>query len=287
MLLKTDIIEHVKNDPVKLHQLSMETTRRCNLACAHCYKGDADAIDSDPEIPGVLFNYFQDVDFICLQGAEPFMNTEGLRQINTALKENKVSFGSFSFVTNGTILDEEFLDILEDIHDKSDKNKNIYGVDGWRYWTGVSFSVSNDGWHEDALKAIGLTRKDVENNYLIMKEKHPRLGIRLREYIEKTPVPLVPAGRSKNVGGRRPLVRYKNKTLSSFFVEKGEPFKDFTCADQKTLTEFQVNARGDVMNSWMSNDESDKALFGNILKQPIPEILIKHAHDDLYASHDC
>ena len=259
MLLNKFNILAVKMGGVKLRELSLEGTQRCNIACEHCYKGTAQEVDLDPKVLTAAFEYFKDIEKIYLKGGESTMVAEPLRQINKALGEHKTKLYTFGFVTNLTFLNEEFFDILEDINAKCNPK-------GWSLERGVRIDISHDAWHAEAMQKIGKTYKDVENNYKTLRARHPRLQINYRDWDEKIPAEIEPIGRGLNVS---PLARKGSlKKLNTYFIKKA-----------KELNSLYINAKGDIINDFMSNAEGNQSEFGSVLQTPITELLIKNAYD--------
>ena len=66
---------------LNLDYLTLEVTRRYNMGCAHCLRGEAENLDMTKEI---VDKALEDVEFISsltLSGGEPTLNTELIRYI--------------------------------------------------------------------------------------------------------------------------------------------------------------------------------------------------------------
>ncbi len=87
-----------------LRYLLVEITSRCNLACRHCYQGEAKAVDLDMEILSRLADEFEDIGGLRLivSGGEPLLHPE-FKEINQLVKGR--AFRSI-LLSNGTLISE-------------------------------------------------------------------------------------------------------------------------------------------------------------------------------------
>ncbi len=118
----------------------LEVTRRCNLRCAHCLRGEAESIDMSKETINKVIdliaesNSFVSVSFT---GGEPTLRNDLISYFFEQMKERELEFSSFWLATNG--YDQKgLLPILASAYtDAEDKN-----------CCGVALSV--DKFHEDS-----------------------------------------------------------------------------------------------------------------------------------------
>jgi len=96
--------------------LSVEVTRRCNMACAHCLRGSAQNKDLDL----IKFRHFlkkvHHIGSLTLTGGEPTLNVQGMKLILEALKKENVTVDNFYIVTNGLKIEAEFLHTVLDYY---------------------------------------------------------------------------------------------------------------------------------------------------------------------------
>ena len=95
--------------------LSIEITRRCNFACEHCLRGDAQSKDLDIEqfkrtIDRLADAGLEDIDTIVFTGGEPLLNHQAMPKIMDILADASITIGRFYIATNGTIQTKEALD---------------------------------------------------------------------------------------------------------------------------------------------------------------------------------
>lgn len=89
------------NKPLGLYSLAIEVTRRCNMACPHCLRGEAQGINIDTKYIDKLFENISFVDSIVFTGGEPTLNLDAMRYTLEVCKARNVRVGSFYVVTNG------------------------------------------------------------------------------------------------------------------------------------------------------------------------------------------
>lgn len=83
----------------------LETTRRCNLQCNWCSKGDAQPIDMSPEMIDKALNEIEDyyIFEFRINGGEPCLNVGAIEQIVERIIERKLRIRSIVMFTNATI----------------------------------------------------------------------------------------------------------------------------------------------------------------------------------------
>ena len=92
-----------------IHDLCIETTRRCNMACAHCMRGDAMDRDLDPALLDKLFSRLSGIGNVTPTGGEPSLNPAALLQIRDAILKYNIPVAGVYLVTNGKEITDEFL----------------------------------------------------------------------------------------------------------------------------------------------------------------------------------
>lgn len=146
--------EH-KINKVCISNMYIEMTRKCNLQCKHCLRGDAqDKTISKEQLDKLMKNIFL-VGNIFLGGGEPFLAKREVIYLLDQLKEkyNKsITFLSLGTITNGTIKDIDILNKLSEFADfLASKHENKYNDKGkpLKY---VSIGISKDEWHDNNFK---------------------------------------------------------------------------------------------------------------------------------------
>jgi hypothetical protein len=84
-----------------IDNLVIEVTRKCNMACAHCLRGEAQKIDIDTAYIDNLLKNVTGIGNITFSGGEPSLNIHAIEYTLLACQERGISVGSFYVVTNG------------------------------------------------------------------------------------------------------------------------------------------------------------------------------------------
>lgn len=93
--------------------LSIEITRRCNMSCTHCLRGDAQVLDIGHQHIKNVLKHFKDIHHLNITGGEPSLNPKAMRYILDQLKYYNIHVYDFYIVTNGSnsSISKEFIDI--------------------------------------------------------------------------------------------------------------------------------------------------------------------------------
>lgn len=92
-----------------IDNLVLEITRRCNMACAHCMRGDAQNKDMSREIIDRTLSNVSCIGMLTFTGGEPTLNIDIIRYTLEKCKEKHIDVQGFYIVTNGKIVQEDFL----------------------------------------------------------------------------------------------------------------------------------------------------------------------------------
>lgn len=174
--------------------LFIEITRKCNLKCAHCFKGDAQNIDMSHEVIDAFLSKTAVIYRLYFAGGEPTLNIDGMRYFLEACKRNHVALCYMSFTTNGTIQNQELIELIRDY---SDYISNFLENDGIQR-VKVSLPVSVDRYHAEYT--------DCDSNYQWYKDK-------LSDF----------ANVAKTTTGNVPVAMGRGKSLPYSVIAKDEP----------------------------------------------------------------
>ena len=85
--------------------LSIELTRRCNMKCKFCSRGESQELDISKEIIDKTLDELSDtyIRRVIFWGGEPFLAQDKIQYLINALISKKISVGKVSIITNGTI----------------------------------------------------------------------------------------------------------------------------------------------------------------------------------------
>lgn len=88
---------------IKFECLIVEITRKCQLRCRHCMKGDAENLDMSVDIMEKVLDQTDTIEKLVFTGGEPFLNFNGIIQFMTKLVERNIDLHYLEIETNGVI----------------------------------------------------------------------------------------------------------------------------------------------------------------------------------------
>lgn len=98
---------------IVFNDLAIEITRRCNMSCAHCLRGDTQNIDIFlSDIDGLL-DQTEAIGMLTLTGGEPSLNLEAMQYIANGLTSRGIPLMMFQIITNGLEYSEKFIAIVK------------------------------------------------------------------------------------------------------------------------------------------------------------------------------
>lgn len=100
---------------LELYNLIFEVTRRCNLRCEHCLRGDAQNLDLNTNIVDLVLDHVQSISILTLSGGEPTLNMPVVRYIFDEIRRRKIPLDSFFVVTNGIENQMELAQLLLEV----------------------------------------------------------------------------------------------------------------------------------------------------------------------------
>lgn len=156
-------------EEIRVQDLILEVTRRCNMCCAHCLRGDAQCADMPNEVIDKVLDSVSEITSVTFTGGEPSLNIEAIRHFFRKAKELGKLPLSFYIVTNGKENQEELAIELLKWYPKMEE-KDYCGA-----------AISVDQYHEadatdpgsDILRGLVFYRDDKEtdwNQYRLLHE---------------------------------------------------------------------------------------------------------------------
>lgn len=135
--------------------LVIEVTRKCNLHCEHCLRGDAQCVDMKKETIDKLIPMLDNVGQVVFTGGEPSLNTELIEYFFKQFHKLKGYTPAFYVVTNGIGREQQLrlCSILMDAYIDAD-DVDICGI-----------AISKDEYHDlrnvcEIAKALAFYRDD-------------------------------------------------------------------------------------------------------------------------------
>lgn len=135
------------------NSVAIEVTRRCNMACAHCLRGEPQNMDIAPEAIDHFAMNATGINFIEFTGGEPTLNVPAILHTLTACKQYKIPVRQIRITTNGLLHSVELADVL--------KLWAEYIRPEWRYegLLPVVLDISKDRYH------VGVDPSEAERFY--------------------------------------------------------------------------------------------------------------------------
>lgn len=162
-------------------EIMFEITRKCNLKCAHCMRGDMQPVSMKKEVIDKMLNVSSGIQRIFLTGGEPFLEPDLIEYMVDRVIELDFDVKYMGVITNGIILNDlgvRCVKALNRFAEWSCKKNELEQA--------VAIAISNDDFHGN----------DIDNALHFYK---PYIGNQVElEIQEKTkPEQLQNAGRAK------------------------------------------------------------------------------------------
>ena len=106
----------LKKNKAYVSSLIIEITRRCNMACEHCLRGNAQNLDITRPMLEKIFEPIASVDTITFTGGEPALRPQLLMETLEVAKLFNVDVAQVYVVTNGKEVSDEFLSAIQAWH---------------------------------------------------------------------------------------------------------------------------------------------------------------------------
>ena len=138
--------------------LSIEVTRRCNMRCDHCLRGDAENLDINFEYIRNMISALDRIGCITFTGGEPSLNIAAIRFTLQEISRQGKTFVSFYVVTNG----------LENQSELAVALLEAYGQAEYKEGCGVSLSIdmfhAAHGTPNERVRGLAFYSSDKEHN---------------------------------------------------------------------------------------------------------------------------
>lgn len=148
---------------ITISNLSIEVTRRCNLRCDHCLRGDPISLDINLNYVSRLFQKINRIYCLTLTGGEPSLVPHIISDIFNLAAQNNISISNFYIATNGVKISNDFITALMDAYMYCDEIEDET----------ICLEISSDIQHQEAigytpdikkLMALRFTNKRNENH---------------------------------------------------------------------------------------------------------------------------
>ena len=86
---------------INIDNLVIEVTRRCNMCCEHCLRGESQNLDINLTYIDQILTKVGHISNITFSGGEPSLNVKAIEHTLEVCEKNNIDVGSFYIVTNG------------------------------------------------------------------------------------------------------------------------------------------------------------------------------------------
>ena len=245
--------------------LSLEITRRCNLDCAHCMRGDPQDMDMSREVIDALLDNIKVVKIINLTGGEPLLAPDVIEYLVDQIIERQLMVLDIGLVTNGTIVDDRAIRVIRALNRYSEYLNNVIkGELKLEENIPCVIGVSDDIYH-DNIRTINI------DDTIAMYNKYAGSNVDIKKHekvkkLETDKGELISEGRAEKIGCIHrscDICNAGNRRLKTNdgFIE----------------CEVSICANGNVLFlSELSYKHEDDMAEGNILENTLFEIIYEH-----------
>ena len=120
---------------IKISQLAIEVTRRCNIRCSHCLRGEQENKNISLSYISDLLDQVNSIGHIAFTGGEPSLNAIAISYTINECKKRNISINTFFITTNGINISDDFVDVCKNLYALCEDKKNC------------DVQISNDYYH--------------------------------------------------------------------------------------------------------------------------------------------
>lgn len=257
----------------KYDALAVELSRRCNLKCIHCGRGDAQDVTITQEIIDAIIENVDQCPQWELLGGEPLLAMDMLEYLIERLIHSDVGAKHFSLTTNGTILDPDLIPLLARFSESGDDRSAYIRISDDPFHNVEQSKMAHDFYSEQASRY-----KNIKVGFVFREEFKE---IQKREYFLNYQMPFQIAGRAwDNVEAVA--------KLSEYGIQPAQTKNHRIRIDEKTAKcLLAIWANGNVGFAEMQDyNTMDRLAIGNILDSSMYDMITKHNADCLLSCWD-
>ena len=138
-------MNHLLNEDTKFKfaYLGLEITRKCNLKCAHCLRGDAQNLSMSTAVIDKILDSSAGIKTIFFTGGEPFLEPDIIEYVVDQVIERDFECFSMTVITNGTIMNDNGIRCIKSLNKFAEWSHKKYGD-----IAKCRISISNDHFHD-------------------------------------------------------------------------------------------------------------------------------------------
>ena len=125
-----------------VNYLILEVTRRCNMCCAHCLRGNSQDVDMSRQVVDRVLQDIDEIKDVFFTGGEPSLNIPIMEYFFEQAQQKHICVGSFGLVTNGKEKQEELVRFIkEHLSNVKEKNRCFIGMSRDQFHEPVSSNL--------------------------------------------------------------------------------------------------------------------------------------------------
>lgn len=243
--------------------ISLEITRRCNMQCAHCLRGEAQEQIMTRQVIDRFLEETGTVQHLLLTGGEICLAPGTIKYLVDEIIRRKSRILTFSCVTNGSICDRSIINNFNRLSRYiATEFKELYTEKGLKN-IGI-ISISNDGYHSgtDLDKTASFYRKYANKHMAVFKESRKKYKS------------LVASGNAI----KNNLVNDNDLEIIYHIC----PYR-LTIKDDMVYNDIEITPGGGVtFGGDYSYQKIDSQIFGNILNGHLSDIFLNNCHHQMF-----
>ena len=230
--------------------LVMEVTRRCNIRCDHCLRGEPQMIDMSRAVVDATLRQVNSVYHLTLTGGEPTLNLPIIDYIVQAFQKHEVGLESFYMATNGVNPSMAVIKTLINLYEICDDKEEC------------RLEWSNDQYHE----IMDCSEPEMYQILSIYGKKYSEEV--KKKYGEGN---IINEGRANWNG-----LSQHNHSLESIWLGEDEDGS----GNLRLESTLYISANGNIMTDCdCAFERIDDECIGNILTDNLEEVLRGHAEE--------
>ena len=127
----------------KFAYLGLEITRKCNLKCAHCIRGDAQHLSMSTAVIDKILDSSAGIRTILFTGGEPFLEPDLIEYVVDQVIERDFECFSMVVITNGTIMNDNGIRCVKAMNKFAEWSRKKYPN-----LAKSGIEISNDHFHD-------------------------------------------------------------------------------------------------------------------------------------------